>query len=325
MVKRTNHLFDQVASFENLYFAWKKARQGTGWNDDTYYFNFHLEHQLFKLQQQIKSETYQPGHYQYFNILDPKPRVIAVAPFVDRVVHHALVQFLMPVFEPTFIDHSYATRVGKGTHCAIEQAQKLVRRYSWYYKMDILHFFENVDHHLMLKFVARKIKDPKVMRLTEKIINNVAGSKGLPIGNLTSQFFANVYLNSLDHFIKESLQIKGYLRYMDDFVIFADRKQVLIQQHQKIEQQINQQLKLTLKQQACLLNKSSAGLSFLGMRIFKGLIRVKSENKRRCLKRLKHKEHLFLINKLTEQQFTDSVISTQSHLKYFCPRLPVVL
>jgi len=325
MPLRYNHLFDQVVSFENLYFAWKKARQGTGWNDDTHYFNFHLEHQLFKLQQQIESETYQPGKYQYFNILDPKPRIIAVAPFVDRVVHHALVQVLMPIFEPTFINHSYATRVDKGTHSAIKQAQTFVRRYSWFYKMDILHFFENVNHDQMMKLISRKIKDPRVISLTEKIIRNVTGDKGLPIGNLTSQFFANVYLNPLDHFIKESLQIKGYLRYMDDFVIFSDNKNILIQQHNKIENYANQSLKLTLKQQACWLNKSLAGLSFLGMRIFKGMIRVNPENKRRCLKRLKHKQHLFLTNQLTEQQFTDSIISTQSHLKYFCPNLPVVL
>lgn len=325
MVVRFNQLFDQVGDFENLLMAWKKARQGTGWNSETHHFNFHLERQLFKLQYQIQSETYQPGQYRYFNIRDPKPRIIAVAPFVDRVVHHALVQVLMPIFERIFIFDSYATRAGKGTHCAIKRAQKFIRIYPWFYKMDIQHFFENVDHDIMLKLIAKKIKDQKVMRLTEKIIRNVDGNKGLPIGNLTSQFFANVYLNPLDHFIKEVLHIKGYLRYMDDFCIFGFSRNEVIEHTQKINQLINQQLNLTLKQKACWLNKSASGLTFLGMSIFPGMIRVNPENKRRCLKKLKHKHHLLLTNRIDEQQFSESACCAQAHLNYFCPNLPIVL
>lgn len=281
-------------------------------------FFYHLEPFLLLLQRQLSEQSYRPDVYRYFHIRDPKPRKIAVAPFRDRVVHHALTQVLMPVFESTFIHDSYATRTGKGTHKAIERAQQFCRRYQWFYKMDIEHFFETVDQSTMLALIEHKVKDPKVLALSEKIIRNSPGDKGLPIGNLTSQFFANIYLNPLDHFIKEVLHTKAYLRYMDDFVIFSDSFYDLKQKHQQIEHFSNEMLQLKLKEQACWLNKTSHGLSFLGYRIFPGILRHCPQNYQRSKKRMNMRFKAYINGYMSEQALADSLQCTIAHLRHFC-------
>ncbi len=317
MVKRVNHLFDQVVRFDNLFRAWKKARQGTGWNKETLSFFYALEPELLRLQNELLTDTYQPGNYRFFDILDPKPRKIAVAPFRDRVVHHALIHVLNDHFEKVFIYDSYATRVNKGTHKAIERAQQFSRRYRWYYKMDVEHFFETVDQNTMMALIHHKIKDSATNRLAEKIIRNAPGDKGLPIGNLTSQFFANIYLNPLDHFIKERLRIKGYLRYMDDFVIFSDNPIALKCQQLDVEAFLNDFLQLKLKHKASWLNQTQHGLSFLGIRIFPGLLRHCPENRRRSLKKSNQSLSAFQNGAISEQQMSDSLRSIYAHLNYY--------
>ena len=316
-MRRVGQLFPQLTDFSNLYHAWLKARQGTGWTNETTRFSFYLEQELLSIQQELINFSYQPGQFSYFSIRDPKPRRIAVAPFKDRVVHHALVQILMPVFEPTFIYHSYATRTGKGTHKAIIQAQQFIRQYQWYYKFDIKHFFETVNHDVMLALIAGKVKDKAVLLLCEKIIRNTPNNIGLPIGNLTSQFFANVYLNPLDHFIKEQLKVKGYLRYMDDFVLFSNSKDELKQWQQQLDELVVNKLQCQLKNKACWLNRSNAGLSFLGMRIFSGMLRHCHANRNRSLKKLDHRIKAFEKGDISEQQMADSIQCIWSHLHYF--------
>lgn len=317
MTKRVGRLFPLLIDFGNLYRAWIKARQGTGWNAETQRFCFHLERELLILQEELRSGFYQPQNFRFFSIRDPKPRTISVAPFRDRVVHHALVQVLMPVFEPGFIFHSYATRVDKGTHRAIKTAQSFVRRYPWYYKLDILHFFETVDHGVMLQAIAHKVKDRSILALAEKIIRHPQLPRGLPIGNLTSQFFANVYLNGLDHFIKEQLAVKGYLRYMDDFVLFADDKSLLQQQVRQVDEYVSLRLQLRLKRKACWLNRSSQGLSFLGMRIFPSFLRHCTANRQRSLHKIHNRLQAYQQGYISEQQMADSIQCSWAHLHYF--------
>ncbi len=316
-MRRVNQLFCHLTDFGNLYQAWQKARQGTGWNHETRCFSFHLERELLSIQQQLLDAHYQPSSFRYFSIRDPKPRRIAVAPFKDRVVHHALIQILMPVYESTFIFDSYATRKNKGTHKAIIRAQQFSRRYRWYYKCDIRHFFETVDHDVMLVLIERKIKDPQVLLLCEKIIRNTADNVGLPIGNLTSQFFANIYLNPLDHFIKEQLGVKDYLRYMDDFVLFSNNKDELKDWHSQVNKFVTESLKLQLKKKACWLNRSNAGLSFLGMRVFPGMLRHRPANRNRSLKKMSQRIQAFEQGYISEQQMADSIQCICAHLHYF--------
>lgn len=309
-MQRIGNIFDKVYNFNNLLLAYKKARAGTKMNDENAAFFFYLEKELHKLSEELKSETYEPGTYTFFKIYDPKERLISVAPFRDRVVHHALVGTLEPYYEKCFIYDSYATRKEKGTHKAIERAQQFLRNSRWYLKTDIDKYFASIDHEILIKIISGKIKDKTLLRLTEKIIRNGGqNGKGLPIGNLTSQFFANVYLNPFDHFIKEELQIRHYLRYMDDFVFFDNNKDQIKKLRKVIVEYLRHHLNLELKESATYINQRINGLSFLGVRVFPNTIRIKNENLRRMVKRYKVKKMQVEGGKLSEEKFIESINS----------------
>jgi retron-type reverse transcriptase len=289
---RIGGLKAQFLTFENLYDAYKKAYRAT----KNYAFAFHADRELLRIQDDFINNRYVPGKYRYFTITDPKPRVIAVAPFRDRVVHHALINILEPVFEGRFIYDSYATRKGKGVHKAVARAQSFLRKNPWYLKMDIRHYFASIHHGTLIRLLNRVIKDPFIMELCGTIIgmaagpDGVKGETGLPIGNLTSQFFANVYLNAFDHYVQEVLRIPFYLRYMDDFCIFAQEKETVKRYKPVMEQFLRDALKLETKPAATLMNNRIHGLPFLGVRIYPNMIRRKRENFKRSLAHLKRRE-----------------------------------
>jgi hypothetical protein len=327
-VRRAGHLFEKVIAYDNLLAAFRLARRGCGNTPEACRFFFYLEPELLRLQDELQAGRYQPGAYWYFTIHDPKERVIAVAPFRDRVVHHAIVRVLTPVYEPAFIFDSYATRPGKGTHAAIVRTQQFLRRFRWYLKTDIAKYFERVDHEFLLGLLQRKLKDRRMLDLLERIIHNSpTPGKGLPIGNLTSQFLANVYLDPLDHDLKDTLGLRGYVRYMDDMVCFSDSKPLLREVQVRIEDFLCIRLALSLKPSATQLNRASHGLSFLGMRLFRRAIRVKPENRRRSLRRLRQALSAWQLGDITEEHMQQSLTSIVGHLRYFCPgfSLPVVL
>ena len=325
-MKRAGNLFPQVTAFENLMISFKLALKGCGKTKPTCRFFYHLESEILRLQQELIKGTYQPGAYRYFTVYDPKKRTIAVAPFRDRVVHHAIVRILIPIYERTFIYDSYATRTNKGTHVALKRAQKFMRRRPWYFKADIEKYFDSVDHDILMGIIKRKIKDRDLLRLLDRIIRNTAiPGKGIPIGNLTSQFLANVYLDPFDHYLKDHLGVKGYLRYMDDFVLFADTKKELLKLCEPIEVFLSDHLALFLKEKSTFLQRSGHGLSFLGMRIFPGIIRVKAENRRRSLKRIEKKIADWEGDALHEDRIVQSVVSIIGHLRYFCPHMQMPL
>ena len=321
-MKRKGYLFETLYSFENLHEAFKKAFRGSGRTEEACRFHFQFETELLKLREELRSNTYQPARYRYFKTFDPKERTISVAPFRDRVVHHGVVRVLEPVFEPTFIFDSYATRKGKGTHRAVKRAQKYMRSGFHYYKADIRKYFDSVDHNVLLGLVRRKIKDGKVLELVERIIRNndvsrgLAHGKGLPVGNLTSQFFANVYLNPLDHFVKDQMGVKCYVRYMDDMVVFADSKAYLKGVMQELRMFLHDELKLSLNPRSTFLNSRRNGLPFLGFRIFPRLIRVKRENLKRVKGKLKGRKRELREGLITEERFVMSVGSMFDHLSF---------
>jgi len=327
-MRKIGNLFKQIVQFENLYYSFKMAMKGTGKNKSTTRFFFHLENELILLQKELQNETYQPGDYRFFKIYDPKERLIAVAPFRDRVVHHAIVNILTPVYERCFIYDSYATRPDKGTHIAIKRAQKYVRRWKWYLKSDIEKYFENVNHDILMNILKKKLKEKSLLNLLEKIIRNVPDKKGIPIGNLTSQFLANVYLNPFDHELKDHKRIPAYLRFMDDFVLFADSKEYLKRLKLEIESYLMKHLAINIKQSVTCIHRCSHGLNFLGMRIFPNYIRIKRENRRRCIKKIKKKINVYE-QSLTQQPLYDDPETIQSieciisHMNYFCPNIKI--
>ncbi len=321
-MKRIGYLFDKVYTFENLLKAFTKAYRGSGKGRDACQFNFHLEKELLQLSKELKDRTYFPSKYRYFKIFDPKERVISVAPFRDRVVHHAVVSALEPVFESCFIYDSYATRKGKGTHRAVKRAQIFLKHNKYYLKTDISKYFYSVNHDILLTLIAQKIKDAKLNDLVEKIIQNgdagggILTGKGLPIGNLTSQFFANVYLNYLDHFIKDHLGKKYYIRYMDDLVIFSNSKEELKDILNNIEKFLSDRLDLMLNNRATCINTGLHGLSFLGFRIFPNLIKIKSENLKRIKYRINEKVYAFKNGLIEEDKFVMSIRSMFEHVGF---------
>ena len=252
-MRRVGFLFEQVCSFQNLNRAFKKAMRAANNKPVALEFFYNLEQELFSLQTELMDGSYQPAAYRYFTIYDPKERTIALAPFRDRVAHHAIINILEPLYEKIFIFDSYATRKGKGTHLAIARAQTHLKQNRWFLKSDIEKYFESMHHGILMSIINRKLKDKKLLELLDKIISNGGhNGVGLPIGNLTSQFFANVYLDPFDHFIKDRLGIRYYLRYMDDFVFFDHDKTVLKNYFKEGRSFLEDQLGLKIKESATL-------------------------------------------------------------------------
>lgn len=254
------------------------------------------------------------------------------------MVHHAVCNVIEPIFERNFIAHSYACREGKGTHRAIRQAQVFSRKYRYFLKCDIRKYFASIDHDILKEMLVRKFKDPELLWLLFKIIDSSTGNstvsstdnfidgstdssvpdvkgKGLPIGSLTSQHFANLYLDRLDHHVKDSLHVKAYLRYMDDFIFFSDEKFELHLLHAKIRSFLNSELKLELKEKETVLAPVIEGVPFLGFRIFPNLIRLKQENKKRALRKIKSTNKAFRTGKIGEEEYARSLMSSTEHLK----------
>ncbi len=312
-MRRVGYLYEPMCSFEHLGKAFRAAFRGTK-TAESYCWSFYQERRLLELSAQLKSHTYQPDPYRYFTIYEPKERVISVASFTDRVVHHAIVMQLSPLYERWFIEHSYATRKGKGQHKAIGAAQAYLRRYEWYLKCDIRKYFDHIVHNVLLAQLTSKIKDKAFLQLIERIVRNAGGDKGLPIGNLTSQFLANVYLNAFDHFVKRDLKIPGYVRYMDDFVLFANDKHVLKEALQHIESYLTTHLHLSLKEKAVKLNQQMHGLTFLGRRIYGSTVRFHRENAKRALKNIKKRRYQFERGEISREKLDNCLRSGCANL-----------
>ncbi|MBI5060721.1 MAG: hypothetical protein HZB67_00225 [Candidatus Aenigmarchaeota archaeon] len=278
-------LYDQLCLMKNLRKAYKKARRGKGIRWYVGEFENDLEKNLLQLQKELRKQTYEPRPMKTFTIRDPKTRVISASAFRDRVVHHALCNIIEPIFDKMFIYDSYANRKGKGIHAALKRFDKFVRKvssngnllpdakdenqiYGYALKADIRHYFDSVDHEVMMQTINRKIKDKKVLWLIRKILDNHrTEGKGMPIGNLTSQFFANVYLNELDYFVKHGLKAKYYIRYVDDFVILGVSKEKL-EFYKAAISEFLKTIKLELHPQKSNVVPLRKGIRLLGFRVF---------------------------------------------------------
>lgn len=223
-MKEFDNLFNRLTDIENIYLAYKKAIRGKRYKREALKFSFNLEKNLFDIQKDLKNFTYKHGGYKTFFLKDSKKRLIRAPSFKDRVVHHALCNIIEPIFEESFIFDSYACRKKKGSHAAVYKLKSKLKNVNnvFYLKCDIYKYFDSVDQNILLEIIKRKIKDDNVIWLIEEILGSQP--KGIPIGNLTSQLFANIYLNELDQFAKHKLRLKYYFRYMDDFVVLSKEK-----------------------------------------------------------------------------------------------------
>lgn len=287
-LKRRGHIFESIIDFCHLRQSARLAAHGT-YNRDSLSFMFELERNVLELKRELESRQYMPGEYRTFLITDPKPRIISASPFRDRVVHHALCGVLEPVFDSYLISDCYACRVGKGTVAAIYRAQHFSRRYGRFVKLDVRHFFETADHQVLKTIIRRLVKDSSVLSLTDLFIDKGApgsqAGRGMPIGNLTSQNFANLYLAPFDHFMKEVVGVPGYVRYMDDILMF-DNDPIRLAVAVKKASDFLAVLRLELKREAFRTGLTSDGLPFLGFNIFPGVIRFDRIRRRRFARKV---------------------------------------
>lgn len=322
-MRRHKNLYSQIVSFQNLLKAARLAQRNKRFRSSTARFNFFLEKELCDLQHQLTEKSYVSGKYHHFLIHEPKKRMISAAPYRDRVVHHAIHNILEPIFDPTFIYDSYATRKGKGTHSAIDRFQEFACKTRYVLKCDIRQYFPSIDQTVLLDLIERKIACKDTMWLIRKIldfsreydVNNVhfaCKQIGIPIGNLTSQFFANIYLNGMDHFIKERLGCRYYLRYMDDFVVFHDDKPFLWSVKQAIQDYL-MDLSLCLHENKCRVFATNHGTPFLGLFISSHSRRLKRANVIKFKRRLRQFQFLYGQGSIEWKQISQSVRSWIGH------------
>lgn len=319
-MKRHGNLFEKIVTFENLFLALKNAIRGKKDKRTVASFYFHLENELLSLRSELISGEYRPRPYTQFEVMEPKVRKICSSDFRDRVVHHAICNFIEPIFEAKSIYDSYACRQNMGAHLAVKRCQGFTRKFKYFLKCDIRKFFESIDHETLKALLRGTFKDQKLLSLLDIIIDHrVEGNEpgqGLPIGNLTSQHFANFYLGQLDHFLKDHLRIPGYVRYMDDFISFSNDKDVLNELLVEIRQFADSNLKLRLKDKVTLIAPVSEGVPFLGFRVFPGIIRIKRENLVRMRRKIHQKEQLYIEGKISEKSLTQSVNSIVGHVAH---------
>ena len=289
-MKREGNLIEKIADPGNLRLAFWKARKGKEGKADVEQYRGELDRNLIRLRDELLTGNVHVGDYFYFTIRDPKERRICAAAFPERVLHHALMNVCHPVFERFQTDDSYATRIGKGQYAALERAKEHTRRYRWFCKLDVRKFFDSIDHEALYMRLCRKFKDPVLLGLFRQIIDSyeVSPGCGLPIGNLTSQYFANYYMAYADHYVREQLHIPAYVRYMDDMVLWHNDKEELLRITRLLTAFIGDELRMTLKVEC--VNSTGKGVPFLGYVLFPATVRLNKNSKKRFIRKYKRYE-----------------------------------
>lgn len=300
-MKRAGNLYGRIAEPENLRQAFLKAIRGKRGKAEVIAYTANLDRNLRRLHDQLSAGHVDVGHYHFFTIHEPKERLICAASFPERVLHHAVMNVCEPVLERYAIQDSYACRTGKGMHAAVRRAQSFARGYPWYLKLDIRKYFDSIPHAPLLRLLERRIKDKAVLRMIAAIVETYSTEpgRGLPIGNLLSQHLANFYLGHLDHWVKETLRVRGYVRYMDDFILWADDKAGLQGHLKAICGFLAVELQLDLKDNV-QLNRSARGVPFLGFRVFPRRLTLGPHARRRFARRLRGYEKEFRSGRWSE-------------------------
>lgn len=336
------HIYPKIYDFENLHNAYKKAIKCKRDRPDVMEYTDRLEENLIQLQNEFVWKTYEVGRYNIFYVYEPKKRMIMSLQFKDRVAQHAIYSQLNPFFEKQFIFDSYACRVGKGTHRAVnrlygwlKQTDRKPQRY-YYLKLDISKYFYRVDHEILMGILSRKIADKDLLHVLSVIINcedthfglplgadvgNVAydellGDVGLPIGNLTSQMFANLYLNELDQFCKHRLKLRFYIRYMDDIIILHHDKRFLETVKQEIQIFLDERLRLQLNNKTCI-RPTSMGIEFVGFRVWSTHLKLRKKTAKKLKKRLKYLFAAFVAGEIDRATLDRSIASYKGILQHF--------
>lgn len=328
-------MYAQIHAWANLLSAAHKAARGKRRRLAAATFEYEFGDHLIALRDELRTKTYQPGNYTSFIIRDPKVRKISAAPFRDRVVHHALCNLIEPIFDARFIPGSYANRIGKGTHAAVKRVQQLARDYHYALRCDVRQFFPSIDHALLREQLALVIQDDNVLWLIDQILASGAGvlrdeydmvwfpgddllaanrPRGLPIGNLTSQFWANVMLNPVDHFVMRELRCPAYARYVDDMILFADDSRDLYAWKNALIERLAR-YRLTIHEAEAQVMRADQGIPWLGMVVYPGYVRVKGRKVQQYSRRLQARIEAYVDGELTFDELTASVHGWIAHVE----------
>ena len=332
-MKRAGGLWDNLIAFENLHEAARRAALGKRKRPDVATFLMEQETELVRLRCELESGEYRPGPYRQFRVNEPKPRLISAAPFRDRVVHHALTQVLEPAFERRFSKDSFACRKGFGTHRALARAKEAAARFPFVLKCDVRKYFASIDHGILKGLLARVVKCQRTLALAgviiggsnpqEEVIHYFPGDdlftpherrRGLPLGNQTSQFFANVYLNPLDQMVNRELRPASYIRYVDDFLLFDDSREELTNMKLRIEDSLAG-LRLNIHERKSRVYRCPDGVAFLGWRIFPSRTRLVRENVVRFRRRMRNMERAFREGKMGWEEIRPRVHAWIGHAR----------
>jgi retron-type reverse transcriptase len=286
-MRRAGNLIERIADADNLRLAFWKASRGKRAKATVLKFRENLHAELRELREGLLTGTLEWGPYRTFMIHDPKERMICAAPLRDRVAHHAIMNVAETAFEAYQIHDSYACRKGKGLDGALRRAVAFARQGGWFLKLDIRKYFDSIHHETLKYLLRRRLKDHTVLALFDAIIDSyeTAPARGVPIGNLTSQFFANHYLAVLDHHVKETLRSARYVRYMDDFIVWDSERQRLRQVRGEVERFLRSRLRLELK--PVCVNRCDRGMTFLGYRVYPHRVGLARRSRRRFREKLR--------------------------------------
>lgn len=340
-MKTINNLFPKIYDFENLFEAYKLAVKTKRYRPDVMEYMDRLEENLFELQNQLMWGQYEVGRYNIFYVYEPKKRLIMSLQFKDRVAQHAIYRQLNPLIEKQYIKDSYACRAGYGTHAAINRLQYWLRETDrkkkkyYYLKLDIAKYFYRIDHSVLKRILARKIRDKPLLDLLDKIIDcedtnfglplgadigdvafdEMLGDVGLPIGNLTSQMFANLYLNEQDQYCKHTLKIHYYIRYMDDVIILHHDKRYLAEVQKQIADFLGNELNLQLNKKTCI-RPTSMGIEFVGFRVWSTHRKLRKKTAKKMKKRLRYLFRAYTDGEIDKETLDRSVASYRGILKH---------
>lgn len=335
------NVFGSMCSFKSLYRAYDNARSKKNYRLEVMRFTADLEPNLFEIQRQLFSGEYQISGYRVFFIYDPKLRMVMAVQFPDRIVQWSVYETLYSFYDKTFIEDSYACRRGKGTHKAADRLQYWLRQVDrkpdkWYYlKLDISKYFYRISHEILLNIISRRVKDERLLDLIAKIISSNGmhfgiprgfdpgmctedmrlEDTGIPIGNLTSQLFANIYLNELDQYCKHTLGIHYYVRYMDDVIILANDKKHLQELKNKIESFLNTELQLDLNKKTAI-RPISCGIDFVGYKMWPEYRKLKKSSARRILRKIKTLSTDYALGKISFEDIRRRIASYNGILQH---------
>lgn len=315
-MKRANNLLDKILTNENIEQAYVKSKRGLKARVSIEKFEKNIECNIYQIKRILNLEEPLKFNYITFKIKDPKPREINSTSFLNRVIQHSIINICEPIFEKHLIFHSYASRKDKGVHKAIKYLSSKLKSSDYFLKLDVRKYFNSIDHFILKNQLYKSFKDKVIINLFYQIIDSFQANDGygLPLGNLTSQYFANHYLSDMDHYAKEVLKCRIYIRYMDDIVIVHNNRSFLRQIADKLKTYAEGLLKIEFKH--IIINKIQHGIPFLGYLVFYKKINLLQAKKRKYIKKLKLYNRFFLNGLWTEGEYSRHITSLSTHIAF---------